>query len=67
MGNAITDFVAQGKSLSSDEGVILIQGSERSTIKDAAKDLEVAVKLMDARNNSTDPYFRRKILLALSD
>ena len=67
MKNAIVDFVAQGKNLLSDEGVRLIGDSERSTIKDAAKDPEVATKLVNARDNSVDPFFRRKILLALSD
>lgn len=67
MNNAVVEFAEQGKSFSSDEGRKLVQDSERSILKDAAKDSEVAGALVIAMNKSTDPYFRRKIILALSD
>jgi len=67
MKNAVADFFEQGGDFLSDAGQKLVQDSERSAIKDAIKNPEVAKALVTAMNKSVDPYFRRKIMLSLSD
>lgn len=67
MKNAISEFVAGGGNLSSEAGVKLLNETDRSTIKEAAQNTDVAILLMNAREGSNDPLLRREILLALSD
>ncbi len=65
--NPITEFVAKGGDLSSEAGVSLIEKTERQKISEAAKEQQILQRLVSAMNSSSDPYLRRKILLALSD
>ncbi|MBN1326032.1 hypothetical protein JW977_03590 [Candidatus Falkowbacteria bacterium] len=65
--NPIVEFVAKGGDLNSEAGASLIEKTERQKINEAAKEGQILQQLVDAMNNSSDPYLRRKILLALSD
>lgn len=66
--NVIVDFVAQGKDLLSDEGKQLIRDAEQSIIREAViRDSNILSILVSAREKSSDPHFRRKILLSISD
>ena len=65
--NPITDFVAKGGDLTSEEGAELVKKASRDQLKSAAKNPEIMRQLATAMNNSHDPHLRRQILLALSD
>ena len=66
MGNAIEEFVEQGKSLSSTEGTRLVQNADCSAIREAIRNPRVARAIAAAlRATAPNSLFRRKILMAL--
>jgi hypothetical protein len=65
MANSITEFVAEGGELSSSEGLNILFHADDEALKEAAQDSKTAVALMQLREDSVDPYFRKRILDAL--
>lgn len=65
--NPVVAFFEQGGSFLSEEGHKLIIDSKHSILKDAAKDIKVLIALLQARDQSADPFLRRQVLLALED
>ncbi len=66
--NAIINFLNQGNDLLSEEGRRLINNSDQSIVAEAAKNSTNALRaLVTAREKSSDPHFRRKILLAITN
>jgi len=64
--NVIVEFVNSGKSLSSQEGRILLMETERSIIEQAAKDQRIKIALKLVLSDGPEPVLHRKLLLAMA-